>query len=445
VREIFTRSWRWVLAVVILAIAGYFMYTKVYRVYGPNVASVDERLPVAFRKNELVFWSWVGGLTLAAVVATFWLFFRTRALRRALLRDDRAPDEAARPIAAAWDEILARLRTSAGSSAYLVLAPGPGPVAALLAASGLNSDGAAPGEATDPLRGFSTEEGLVVWCGDKVSTTVGFVSRALERLRPGASPLRGIVVIVPAEELEGPSSQAAAASVRTGLKASLQGVSTRCPVYFMVTGMEAVPGFLEFARRMSPELRARGRCGFSLPGEPGLSYPKIAAEFDRFVRWYDVCMLELVSLDPLAQIGNEGLYCLARWFLGMRERLLGLLDTIADAGGDDPLDLLGVYFAATGNVPEQRAYAAGVLRGRVTGDPNSVRWSRSSLEADSSYRRAALVLGAVGAAINLSVWGYILFGLESLGAAGWGMLAATALGWCLSCFLIVRRRRIARI
>lgn len=441
-RDFFWRFGQWLLLCLVPVCAGYLFYTQVYRIHGPRVASVDDRLPALFHASSPVFWGWVFGLGASAVGVAAWAVLRWRAWRRVVVEDEAAPADDAAALEAYWDEILARLRPAAGTSYYLALAPAWESAAALLTASGLSPEDASPSDPSAPLRAFSTEEGLVTWCGGRVPTSVAFVNGAMQRLAPGPSPLRGIVVLVPADKFEGGSIQNLVASVRAGVRAAFQDTSIRCPVYVVTSGMEAVPGFLEFARRMSPELRARGRCGFSLPEDAPLTFDRIAAEYSRFERWYDVSMFDLIALEPLATAGNFALYSLSRWWPRSRRRLLDMLDAIATAC-DEPVDLLGCYFVAAGLEPDDHAYAAGVVRGRIMGDPNSVRWSRHALDEDRAHRRSARLVGSAGAAACLLVWAYVLW-LGSLGFVGWGWLVSMAAVWVRVQRRIIRSGRPGR-
>ena len=434
------RTARWLAAGVVLALACVFLYMNLHLVNKPMIARVDERLPILFHSSAPIFWLWVFGLAATSVALAVWGVRNVRALKvPPAPPEEGLPEDRVAPLRAAWDEIVARLRPVPGPPVYLVLSPEKEQAVVLLAASGLHTDDTAPVEDDAPLSGFSTEEGLILWCGGRTAATVGLVCRALQGSTLGDPMVRGIVILVPAATLDGPQAQAQAVAARAGLRAAAKGLSTRCPVYLIVTGMESVPGFLEFAHRMPPDQRARGRFGISLPENAAPSYARIAGEFAPFHRWYDVSMINLIADDPLAQAGNSDLYGLGRWFRRSERSLLAVVETLSDIGdGDDPVDLLGCYFAATGPGPDSRAYAAGVVRGRVVGDPNSARWSRRALDADHRHRRLALILGAVGTSAALAAWVCILWGLGSLGLVGWALFLAVVLAWFGACYRALR-------
>ena len=249
-----------------------------------------------------------------------------------------------------------------------------------------------------------------------------------------------MMVLIPALELAGNQGPSLADAPRAALSAASRVLDTRHPVYVLITGMEDVPGFLEFVRRMPAGQRDVGRCGFAIPAGPQPIHKRDASAFARFLQWYDVNMLDLVADEPLNQEGNEGLVGLGRWFHDIHPTLLGILDAIADAGEEETVDLLGCYFTANGPVPERRAFTASTLRGRVVGDPHSARWAPETIATDRSHRKYAWIVAAVSASLLLPLWAYILFGIGSqeVVVAGWIILFATIAGWCITCYKILK-------
>ena len=442
-RDLVWRVTRWFLLVIILVLAVAFLY----RLLGPmlpEVRGVDDRLPSVFHANPVAFWAWVllsaGGSIAAGIWIARRLWLRRRGLRDATVEPAESVDPA---LPTAWEAILALRRRRPGDPVYLAFAPGDEPTA-LLAAAGLGPDGVAP-DSPAPLRGYGTEEGLFVQCSGAIGEAARYACRVMPSSGAPAPPLRGGVVLIPVDLLLTPEVRTFASAVRAGLRAVAEGLEIRCPVFVILTGMEEIPGFLEFARRMPEEYRSMARFGFSMPGGGEPTHDAIAREFDRFVAWYGRSMIGLIAKDPLDQSGNEGLYGLSRWFLLARKPILEVLEAASIGVDDDPPDVLGCYFAATGPGPDGRAYAESVIRGKVAGDPHSARWSARAVEADRGLRRTALGLASAGVLVSTGFWAYILLGLEPSGWLDPAFLATIAAGWAGSSLAMLRDRRRARL
>jgi type VI secretion system protein ImpL len=99
----------------------------------------------------------------------------------------------------------------------------------------------------------------------------------------------------------------------------------------------------------------------------------------------------------------------------------------------------GCYFVATGQGRDERAFAAGLLRGargRILADHAATAWSEQARLDDRRHVRAAVAVGAVVGTICVLLWaGIILW-------AGWwgvgGLLAMTAT-WAVVLFRLPRR------
>ena len=433
-REIFYIVSRWFLFLIILMLACYLFYARIYQVYGPKVADIDTRLPNLLHSSPMVFWFWMLG---SAVVAGSVGYWSLRAYRRLDSPPNLETIESAQDdptLNLARDAIVNLRRGHEREPAYLIIAEGEGPIA-LLAAADLGPTATAPDEPA-PIRGFQTAEGLFLQCAGPDPKGARAACQLLVST-PETPPLRGIVVQVSAAMLLGPKPQTIGHATRVVLREAAEATTTRCPVYVVVSGMEDVPGFVEFAHRSPAEYRVAARFGFSLPRGEDSSLDSVAREYDRLGAWYNLAILDFFETEPLQQEGNEALFSLSRWLLQVREPLLHFLEAVKP-GGDDPLELVNCYFAATGNSPGDRAFVEGLVQVKVVGDARSTRWSNRTLMADQRLRRMGIRLGFVGGIFAVAVWALIFVVLRPTGWLVILMATAIVAGWGAAWYEMLR-------
>jgi len=431
------------LVLAMLALACYAAYTF-YRQNPPRIENLDERLPRVFHFGRLwVVWAWILGLQAGAVALGCWVFRLIRGLRTL----DSVPESASligrsAELVEAWNEI--EIRSSRGflDRVYLILTPSEEHADALLQASGLHIESRVPGVpsliqasraagatfftcvATRPQAGSDSGRAL---------SSAEFVCQRLRAASSGRIGLGGIIMILPVDWLNRPDAPRLATAYRSDLQAIPRILELRCPVYFVMTGLESEPGFLEFARRMKESFRTRRRCGFFLPGDPGDVTRLINGGLVWFSGWYETWMLYLMAREPIEHNGNNALFTFASHVRAFRRRLPELLGlSIAAPPGGENISLNGCYFAATGPTPESAACAAGIIRGRVLDDAAPTRWAAPALDRDRDYRRAALAVGLIGGCAALLVWSYIDLGIQSIPALGLAMPAVLAAAWIVT-------------
>lgn len=442
-RDALWRFARWLLVATLVVVAAYFIHQQISDRYDLKVASVNPALPRIFRANEWVFWSWVFGAGIVGGVGIWWVVSRARAWSRAVPLDTEEDPLLER----AWAEVLAIVAPRQSTIVYIIFAPTDDMVASLLRASVLNPSAVAPDRDADPsapLRAFQTEEGLVLWCGGRPLQTVAYVSKAMERISPSRSMLRGVVTVFPHDALEGSKGMELASTYRAAIRGVATGSDVRCPLVAIISGMESAPGFLEFVKRMPSNFRDRGRFGFSLSGGGDRAVKMISTEYNVLMSWRERKALELMAERPEDPEGNFRLHALGTWLGRVRKRLLGVLEALANPDEDDPIALAGCYFVADGEDPDSWACAAPTMQGRVVGDPDSARWSRSTHEADQARRRQVATLSASGFVVLACFWLLTLWGVGTPGPVTWLTLSATAAGWAWFLWQWLRRSSDAR-
>ncbi len=431
---------RWLLFFIVAFLACYLFYAQIYLVYGPKVADVDARLPTLFHSSPRIFWVWFLGSAALAGCLGYWILRFSRVIKPEPAADTVDPNQADPAIASACEAIVNLRHGHEREPAFLIIADGDAPIS-LMAAAGLGPDAVAP-EEPGPIRGLRTSSGLFVQCVGPETIGARSACQTLGAM-PGSPPLRGVIIQIPVATLLGPKAHAFGHASRAILRDVAESTATRCPVYVVISGMEEVPGFLEFAHRSPAEYRTSARFGFTLPDSDNSTDDSVAREYDRLIGWYNLSILDFMETGPLQQEGNEALFSLGRWFIQAREPILRFLEAAQPGGGDDPLEMLNCYFVATGDAPDQRAFVESLMRVKVAGDPWSVHWSRQSLAADRTLRRVATGLGAVGGTIALLAWVLIFVDLRPTGWINPLLGLTVAVGWVASWYELLRgfRRR----
>lgn len=446
-RDWFTRATYTILGVFLFAAAAFVLY-KAYKDHAPILDRIDERLPEVFRVNDFVFWGWVTAFLAAGATLTYLAIRRTRALRP---KDD---DGAAgievgeegkggtdyEPLREAWRQIEVRARQLAvdlsKAPVVVILSTDHAAAREVVRGSELPVDGVAPAADDGPIQAHFSEGRVFVSAAGascfglgNSSSSLGLMEafcRGLNAWNPERPPLRGVLVVFPWEWLDRPAAEREAAGIRNDLWNLGRILRVQCPVYALVTRIEAHPGFAEYLRRTPASARARNRLGFSLPalsttsefiGE-GLAW--FSGVLQREMAW----MFHKYATDAE---GNARLYRLFHDFRFRRHELRRGLDAAFLAAKDiDAILLRGVYFAGTGEPP---AFLASVVRGRVIPEMDSTTWNRFAIEEDKRHLKRGAAIAAAVTVPCLAVWGYVLFVLDSLGLWGYVFAGLIVAAW----------------
>ena len=181
----------------------------------------------------------------------------------------------------------------------------------------------------------------------------------LVRVRPNR-PLDAVIWTVSAEQLWSGNSAVAAGLAAYRKFADLQQrLGLSLPVYLVVTGIESVPGMLEFAQNLPDEAQDI-MLGWSSPFAPGMSWRADWA--DMAVDHVSATLAEeITELGALAGGVGEQLYLLPRQFDQIRGNLQALCDPVfrGNALGEAP-SFRGIYFVGSWSVDaeDHDAFAA---------------------------------------------------------------------------------------
>jgi type VI secretion system protein ImpL len=433
----FRVPWRWLgricLVAALVAVVGWLP-----RRYPPE-EFLNPILPALFLRG---FWVWVYVLAVGSVWS---LAALVRSLRAARALAEAEGDElAARDpeLDAAWREIRSRLMQAqidlGRQRVYLLLAPHEDWTEALVRSAGLQVFVQAP-DVPAPIHAYATPDGVLLSVtgasafgtqDPQGSVRLEGLCRQLQPREAELPAVRGIVVVFPISWAAQPDAIKWAAAIRADIRAVQRAVKVRCPVFAVFVELEAVPGAVEFLMRMPRDFLS-SRVGFAVPSSIPFGGELISRGLTWTAGWFQGWVLNRMSEDPLDQASNNGLFSLGHEVRRFRKRLRALMEAALSTHQDAESVLLqGCYFAATGAVPAQQAFSAGLLRGprsRVIAGYQATKWGAEALDEDRRHRRNALGVALGGGLMTLVSWLYIIG--ETQNPLWWIGLVTLILAW----------------
>lgn len=401
-------------------------------------------LPEMFRPG---YWAWVFAFLMGMLGAGLAVFVQLRGAGRTAgleALDGGFPD-----LDAAWDEIGARLSQAkidaASQRYYLLLAPTEDDAAALIDAAGLQVFAQGPA-GPSPIHAYATSEGILLSCagachfgtpGDPEAVArLEHLAQRFLALKPDCAVVRGVVVLLPMPWCARPESVREASAIRDDLQTLQRVLGVQPPAFAVFTGIQSVPGLDEFTRRIAAQVSPQmldQRVGFAVPSTHEFSGDLVQRGLIWQSGWLRVWTLNLLAGDPTNHRGNGELYLFDAEFRRYRRRLRSILESAFSTHREsEPVLFRGCYFVADGNGRQERAFAAGLLRGsrsRIVADHVAADWTEEAARADRRYGLAALGVGLVGGLPCLAVWLFIIARLPVVGWAGLlGLLVAWGLG-----------------
>jgi type VI secretion system protein ImpL len=320
----------------------------------------------------------------------------------------------------------------------LLLAPSEDWTEALIRSAGLQVFVRAP-EVTAPIHAYATPDGVLLSVtgvsafgtqDQQGSVRLEDLCRQLQAPEAELPAVRGIAVVFPISWAAQPESVKWAAALRDDIRAVQRAAKVRCPVHALFVEMEHVPGSQEFISRMSKDFLS-GRVGFAVPGSTPFSGELISRGLTWTAGWFHSWVLNRMSEDPLDQASNNELFSLGHEVRRFRKRLRSVMEAAFSTHQDaEPVLFQGCYFAATGAVPAQQAFSAGLLRGarsRVIAGHLATKWSAEALEEDRRCRWIALGVALCGGLMTLIAWLYIIS--ETQNPFWWLGLVALIVAW----------------
>jgi hypothetical protein len=257
-----------------------------------------------------------------------------------------------------------------------------------------------------------------------------YLCQLIARDRMGLCPLNGVLIVVPftAADARNMASDVSLAC-KTDLAETLDLLRLRCPVLFLVSDLDKLPGFVELVERLPSDQRAK-RMGQRYPLVPEFDSEDVPGSIKESVSWvggnlflamvYSLLKVETPGGEELTEVthANSQLF---RFLAAMRERRERLAQFVRDCLPvlpDEPILFRGCYFAGTGlDASTAHAFCPGVLR-LLLSDQNRVTWTSAAREQDAALLRLArwlriVLIGCIAAGV-----------LAILALIGWKLLAS---------------------
>ncbi|MBV8487476.1 MAG: hypothetical protein JO161_04295 [Planctomycetaceae bacterium] len=251
----------------------------------------------------------------------------------------------------------------------------------------------------------------------------------IARDRMGLCPANGVLLILPITVADARSmAPEVCLAIKTDLTDVLDQFCIRCPVLFLVSDLDKLPGFVELVERLPSDQRVK-RMGQRFPLAPELDSEDVPASIKDSVSWvgsslflsmvYSLFKVETPAGEELTEVihANSQLF---RFLAAMRERRERLSQFVRDCLPvlpHEPILFRGCYFAGTGvDSSTSQAFCPGVLR-LLLSEQNRVTWTAAALQQDAALLKIARWL-------RIFFIGCIVAGvLAILALLGWSFLA----------------------
>ncbi len=233
---------------------------------------------------------------------------------------------------------------------------------------------------------------------DLLSARLHHLCRLIVRDRRPFCPINGILVLLPMASCDSDDDASQAGTILQRDLASARDVFRLvCPVFVVVTELEALPGFRQLIERL-PEGQKERRMGQRFPLVPDLEPSAVPSMIESGVQWIGnklfpdmidkLWRVEAAGGADLTETveGNVQLYQLLRNVRDRQKRLSRILIRGTLVEGAPPM-LGGCYLVGTGPDPaRQQAFVPGVFR-RLTESQDYISWTRSALAEDTDYSK----------------------------------------------------------
>lgn len=212
-------------------------------------------------------------------------------------------------------------------------------------------------------------------------------------------PINRTIIVVPVAVLLGqperiPELQLA---IRRDLEILQQTLEINAPVTVLITGLESHPGFVEFMRRVGPQVLQRQTLGQAVDIGSSATRAQMEALAVNACGQVEDCLYAMLQKEAtLSSPGNTVLYrlvCDLR--TGIRQALSELLIGAFATEGTGQ-HIAGCYFCASGDQPQQRGFVEAVWQLQDRGQ-EELDWFPQALQRESFHRglsRAGWVMSA---------------------------------------------------
>jgi hypothetical protein len=262
---------------------------------------------------------------------------------------------------------------------------------------------------------------------EKHAARLRYLCRLIARDRQGLCPINGVLVVLPVSAAEPGSSFAEVATAcKTDLTEAFDVLRMRCPVLFLLSDLDKIPGFEELIERLPAEQRTK-RMGQRFPLVPDLDPARVGARIEESVAWIGTALFpsmvhsrlqtERSGGEDVTELvrANSRLYRFLAAMRDRRERLAQLVRDCIPALPGEPILYRGCYVAGTGPAATEQAFAGGVLKLLIR-EQDNVTWTAEAVAQDEDAARWARMMKvfligviSVGIVVILAVIGWKLF------------------------------------
>lgn len=251
------------------------------------------------------------------------------------------------------------------------------------------------------------------------SRRLAHLVRLIRRLREPWCPLNGLLVLLSYRVIQRGDKESVELkhAVAADLETLRRELGLRLPLIALVCGMEAEPGFHELVKRLGSEKARDNRFGSKFrPWDPAtdenleaLCYHGCRPFQDFIYRLFR----DRDALSPDHAVGNRRLFSLLCKIRRLQPRLKGILmDSFGyDSARSEPPEWLllgGLYFAATGERPDQQAFVKAVFE-RMAELQESLEWTPQALRSDRRYKTLGNLCYVAAGLLGLAAVALLMF------------------------------------
>jgi len=233
----------------------------------------------------------------------------------------------------------------------------------------------------------------------KYAARLHYFCHLIARDRGGLCPVNGVLVVLPITLANPESSITEICSAsKIDLTDSFEVLRMRCPVVFLFSDLDRLPGFAELVEGL-PANQRNHRMGKGFPLVPDLDPEAVPARIKDSAVWIGTSLFPTMvnSLFQIESSGGEDVTevmstntQLFRFLASMRdrrERLSQLVRECIPTLPDEPILFGGCYLAGTGRDPiTEEAFAPGVFMLLIKQQDN-VTWTAAAIRQDATFMR----------------------------------------------------------
>lgn len=251
------------------------------------------------------------------------------------------------------------------------------------------------------------------------SRRLAHLVRLIRRVREPWCPLNGLLVLLSYRVIQRGDKESVELkhAVAADLETLRRELGLRLPVIALVCDMQAEPGFHELVKRLGSEKARDNRFGSKFrPWDPSTDENLEALCYHGCRPFQDFIYRLFRERDALSAdhaVGNRLLFSLLCKIRRLQPRLKSILmDSFGyDSARPEPPGWLlmgGLYFAATGERPDQQAFVKAVFE-RMAELQESLEWTPQTLRSDRRYKTMGNLCYVAAGVLGLAAAAFLIF------------------------------------